>query len=190
MAPRPARLKQTLTLWQVVVMGLAYMTPMVVFDTFGIVTDITHGHVTTAYLLALVGVLTAAVLPGTLGLGATVIAFAVLLALGWWAWSRSIEPLAGAAATAAAGASPLRQPAFLRLLAVFAASWIQPLWPLEQTLHSSLTVMAPARQTIRSQSVRRWAMLLMKGSSSTSCCGSSPAFKYSALTASKLAMPV
>ena len=57
MAPRPARLKQTLTLWQVVVMGLAYMTPMVVFDTFGIVTDITQGHVTTAYLLALVGVL-------------------------------------------------------------------------------------------------------------------------------------
>ena len=55
MAPRPARLKQTLTLWQVVVMGLAYMTPMVVFDTFGIVTDITQGHVTTAYLLALVG---------------------------------------------------------------------------------------------------------------------------------------
>ncbi|OSM52979.1 Putrescine importer PuuP, partial [Aeromonas salmonicida subsp. salmonicida] len=38
-------------------MGLAYMTPMVVFDTFGIVTDITQGHVTTAYLLALVGVL-------------------------------------------------------------------------------------------------------------------------------------
>ena len=57
MAQRPARLKQTLTLWQVVVMGLAYMTPMVVFDTFGIVTDITQGHVTTAYLLALVGVL-------------------------------------------------------------------------------------------------------------------------------------
>ena len=57
MAQRPARLKQTLTLWQVVVMGLAYMTPMVVFGTFGIVTDITQGHVTTAYLLALVGVL-------------------------------------------------------------------------------------------------------------------------------------
>ncbi len=26
------------------------------------------------------------------------------------------------------------------VLAIFAASWIQPLWPLEQTLHSSLTV--------------------------------------------------
>ncbi|HSX63884.1 MAG TPA: DUF2238 domain-containing protein, partial [Pseudoxanthomonas sp.] len=26
-------------------------------------------------------------------------------------------------------------------LAVFAASWIAPLWPLEQALHSSLTVL-------------------------------------------------
>ena len=42
--------------------------------------------------LALLGVLTAAVLPGTLGLGVTVSAFAVLLALGWWAWSRSVRP--------------------------------------------------------------------------------------------------
>lgn len=30
--------------------------------------------------------------------------------------------------------------ALATVLAVFAASWIQPLWPLEQTLHSSLTV--------------------------------------------------
>ena len=30
--------------------------------------------------------------------------------------------------------------ALAAVLAVFAASWIQPLWPLEQTLHSSLTV--------------------------------------------------
>ena len=34
-------LKQTLNLWQVVVMGLAYLTPMAVFDTFGIVSEIT-----------------------------------------------------------------------------------------------------------------------------------------------------
>lgn len=71
--------------------------------------------------LALVGVLMAAVLPGTLGLGATVSSFAVLLALGWWAWSRSIPPVGGAAAALAGhpGPSPLRQPAFRRLLAVF-----------------------------------------------------------------------
>ncbi|MDP2419530.1 MAG: MFS transporter [Hydrogenophaga sp.] len=72
--------------------------------------------------LALVGVLLAAVLPGTLGLGATVSAFAVLLALGGWAWSRSLVPTANAlvaASTPAPAVSPLRQPAFLRLLAVF-----------------------------------------------------------------------
>ncbi len=33
------------------------MTPMVVFDTFGIVSEMTTGHVPTAYLLALIGML-------------------------------------------------------------------------------------------------------------------------------------
>jgi putrescine importer len=51
------RLKRSLKLWQVVMMGLAYMTPMVVFDTFGIVSDITDGHVPAAYLIALAGML-------------------------------------------------------------------------------------------------------------------------------------
>jgi Na+/melibiose symporter-like transporter len=72
--------------------------------------------------LGLCGVLTAAVLPGTLGLGAMVGSFAVLLALGWWAWSRSLRPAAAidpADGPAAGGLSPLRQPAFRRLLAVF-----------------------------------------------------------------------
>ncbi|MFC3682014.1 MFS transporter [Hydrogenophaga luteola] len=74
--------------------------------------------------LALVGVLTAAVLPGTLGLGTTVAAFAVLLALGWWAWSAAVVPTArgltlGALAHQNALAHPLRQPRFVRLLAVF-----------------------------------------------------------------------
>ncbi|MDP3204992.1 MAG: MFS transporter, partial [Hydrogenophaga sp.] len=71
--------------------------------------------------LSLLGVLIAAVLPATLGLGATVSTFAVLLTLGWWAWSRSATPIALKAAgpVLKLGASPLRQPAFLRLLAVF-----------------------------------------------------------------------
>ncbi len=71
--------------------------------------------------LSLLGVLIAAVLPTTLGLGATVSVFAVLLALGWWAWSRSATPLARRPAdpVTGLGPSPLRQPAFLRLLAVF-----------------------------------------------------------------------
>lgn len=51
------RLKRSLKLWQVVMMGLAYMTPMVVFDTFGIVSGITDGHVPTAYILALAAML-------------------------------------------------------------------------------------------------------------------------------------
>ncbi len=69
--------------------------------------------------LALLGVLIAAVLPATLGLGATVSVFAVLLALGWWAWSRSVPPPAQSAAPPESGPSPLRQAAFRRLLAVF-----------------------------------------------------------------------
>lgn len=52
-----AELKKSLKLWQIVMMGLAYMTPMVVFDTFGIVSGITEGHVPTAYIIALVGIL-------------------------------------------------------------------------------------------------------------------------------------
>lgn len=71
---------------------------------------------------ALVGVLLAAVLPGTLGLGATVTAFALLLTVGWWAWSRAIAPAVGqslAVATDTERLSPLRQPRFQRLLAVF-----------------------------------------------------------------------
>jgi len=72
--------------------------------------------------LALLGVLLASVLPGTLGLGATVWAFALLLALGGWVWSRSLAPTANPLVTASTptrAGSPLRQPAFLRLLVVF-----------------------------------------------------------------------
>lgn len=52
-----AKLKRSLKLWQVVIMGLAYMTPMVVFDTFGIVSGETEGHVPAAYIIALIGML-------------------------------------------------------------------------------------------------------------------------------------
>lgn len=43
--PGKAQLRKSLKLWQVVVMGLAYLTPMTVFDTFGIVSGISNGHV-------------------------------------------------------------------------------------------------------------------------------------------------
>lgn len=47
-------------------MGLAYLTPMTVFDTFGIVSGLTDGHVPTSYLLALAGVLFTAISYGKL----------------------------------------------------------------------------------------------------------------------------
>ncbi|HAW5359780.1 TPA: hypothetical protein JRS12_001493 [Escherichia coli] len=60
--PGKTRLRKSLKLWQVVMMGLAYLTPMTVFDTFGIVSGISDGHVPASYLLALAGVLTVGVL--------------------------------------------------------------------------------------------------------------------------------
>ncbi|WP_309132691.1 APC family permease [Brevibacterium sp.] len=46
-------LKRNLGLWSIVGLGLGYMTPTVVFDTFGIVSDETNGAVPAAYLAAL-----------------------------------------------------------------------------------------------------------------------------------------
>ena len=48
------QLARTLGLWAIVGLGLGYMTPTVVFDTFGIVSQETGHVVPTAYLLALV----------------------------------------------------------------------------------------------------------------------------------------
>ncbi len=48
------QLARTLGLWAIVGLGLGYMTPTVVFDTFGIVSGETGGVVPTAYALALV----------------------------------------------------------------------------------------------------------------------------------------
>ncbi|MGC5324694.1 APC family permease [Brevibacillus sp. SYSU BS000544] len=53
----PPGLKRSLKLWHVVVLGLGYLTPMTVFDTFGIVTEETGGHVPLSYILALVAML-------------------------------------------------------------------------------------------------------------------------------------
>ncbi|MBG6241422.1 MAG: APC family permease [Candidatus Symbiopectobacterium sp. Dall1.0] len=65
-ASQRAQLRKTLTLWQVVMMGLAYMQPMTIYDTFGIVTNLTDGHVATAYGFALIGILFTAVSYGKL----------------------------------------------------------------------------------------------------------------------------
>lgn len=50
-------LKRTLSLYHVVLFGLAYMTPMIVFGTYGVLADITNGVVPTSYLIALIAML-------------------------------------------------------------------------------------------------------------------------------------
>jgi len=50
----PGSLKRNLGLWSIVGLGLGYMTPTVVFDTFGIVSEQTNGAVPAAYLVALI----------------------------------------------------------------------------------------------------------------------------------------
>ena len=47
-------LKRSLGVWAIVALGLGYMTPTVVFDTFGIVSRISNGVVPLAYLVGLV----------------------------------------------------------------------------------------------------------------------------------------
>lgn len=46
-------LKRTLGMWSMVLLGLGYLTPAVVFDTFGIALRDTQGHVPTAYAVTL-----------------------------------------------------------------------------------------------------------------------------------------
>ncbi len=53
----PAKLQQTLVLWQLIMIGLAYMQPMTVFDTFGIVSEQSGGHVPTAYIITLIAMM-------------------------------------------------------------------------------------------------------------------------------------
>ncbi len=57
---------KTLTLFPVVMIGLAYIQPMTLFDTFGIVSQTTGGHVPSAYALALLGILFTALSYGKL----------------------------------------------------------------------------------------------------------------------------
>ncbi|MDC9592220.1 APC family permease [Xenorhabdus sp. IM139775] len=65
-ADNRVQLRRTLTLFQVVMMGLAYMQPMTIFDTFGIVSGLTGGHVATSYAIALIAVLFTALSYGKL----------------------------------------------------------------------------------------------------------------------------
>jgi len=59
-------LLKTLTLIQVIMMGLAYLQPLTIFDTFAIVSNMTDGHVPTSYAIALIAVLFTALSYGCL----------------------------------------------------------------------------------------------------------------------------
>lgn len=54
-------LSRSLGLWAIVGLGLGYMTPMTVFDTFGIVSGETNGVVPLAYIFALVAMVFTAI---------------------------------------------------------------------------------------------------------------------------------
>src|SRR6185437_11577568 len=47
------KLKRSLGMWPMVMLGLGYLTPAVIFDTFGLALRDTHGHVPTAYAITL-----------------------------------------------------------------------------------------------------------------------------------------
>ncbi len=50
-------LKRSLGMWPMIMLGLGYLTPSVVFDTFGMASRDSHGHVPTAYSLTLVAMI-------------------------------------------------------------------------------------------------------------------------------------
>jgi putrescine importer len=60
------KLKRSLGLGQVVFLGLAYMSPFAVFDTFGVVSAETNGHVPAAYILITIAILFTAQSYGTM----------------------------------------------------------------------------------------------------------------------------
>jgi len=52
-----SKLKRVLTLWPIILFGLAYMTPLIVLGTFGVVASTTKGAVPTAYLITTVAMI-------------------------------------------------------------------------------------------------------------------------------------
>jgi len=51
------KLKRSLTMWSMVMLGLGYLTPAVIFDTYGIALRDTKGHVPTAYTITLIAMM-------------------------------------------------------------------------------------------------------------------------------------
>ncbi len=53
-----AKLQKTLGLWHIIIIGLAYIQPMTLFDTFGLVSEESHFHVPTLVnIFALIAIL-------------------------------------------------------------------------------------------------------------------------------------
>lgn len=57
MSHSPSRLHRVLGLPELILFGLAYMVPLTVFTTYGVVTDLTAGHLPGAYVLTLTAML-------------------------------------------------------------------------------------------------------------------------------------
>lgn len=51
------KLKRSLSMWSMVMLGLGYLTPAVIFDTYGIALRDTKGHVPTAYTITLIAMM-------------------------------------------------------------------------------------------------------------------------------------
>ena len=62
----PVKLDRTLGLWSVVLFGLAYMTPMIVFGTFGALATTSQGTTAMAYLVAAGAILLTAISYGVM----------------------------------------------------------------------------------------------------------------------------
>ncbi|PTY80777.1 Putrescine importer PuuP [Heyndrickxia sporothermodurans] len=60
------RLKRRLNLFHIIAIGIAYMSPFAVFDTFGIASDISSGHVPAAYIVVFTAILFTALSYGKL----------------------------------------------------------------------------------------------------------------------------
>ncbi|MFG0411480.1 APC family permease [Pseudomonas sp. FYR_11] len=56
-AASSGRLRQSMSMTALVLFGLAYMVPLAVFTTYGLVTQMTKGHLPTAYLVTLAAML-------------------------------------------------------------------------------------------------------------------------------------
>jgi putrescine importer len=56
-SPEKPRFKRVLTRWDLIVYGLAMLTPTAAYPVYGIVQNVSHGHASLAYLVAMVAML-------------------------------------------------------------------------------------------------------------------------------------